>query len=710
MATAFPQRFGKYVLLRKLAVGGMAEVFLAKAVGAEGFQRTVVIKRILPSYTEDDAFVSMFIDEARIAAALHHANIIQIIDFDKVDDAYYIAMEYVEGRDLRKVLDRGRKTGKRMSPILAAHVASLIASGLQYAHTRRGETGEPLHIIHRDVSPHNILISFVGDVKLTDFGIAKAAARSTKTRAGTVKGKCAYMSPEQAKGKPLDARSDIFALCSVLWEILAYRRLFEGDSDFEILNNVLNQSVPPPSLFRPEVVRDLDAIVLKGLRRDLNERFPDMAALEKDLQNFVFKHASGRDDVDLGSYVRDLFSEELDEIPEYAKEPTPRAKEPAPAPPQAGTAMLAEDLDGAVPRARPEAETIAVDTAAKQPPTTVPVGMLKKELEEMLSRGDGTAPQVEEGGQGVGAGAGETPAASKGPSQPPAAEEPPPTVALSAHEVQAAITGVRAVEEPEPEVGATGRMRVGTGSRRGVKTAGSSRAAMWVFLALLGVAAAIGGTYLAMTGGEQSPAPATTRIEDAGTPRATAPDPGPAVVLDAGVMVAGAGTPDAGTRVGPPDAGSPPPAPVAEVEVVVRPAQASVLINGRPIRLAGGRVVMVGPHRVGDEVEVEATASGHVPFLKRFRIEGGKQRIEVALVRKKGAEPGPAVSETGFVSINARPWADVYYRGRKIGTTPVSRFEVPVGRQTFVLRNRTTSREVTLTVEKGQTATRVVEM
>ncbi len=696
MAAGFPQRFGKYVLLRKLAVGGMAEVFLAKAVGAEGFQRTVVIKRILPSFTEDDAFVSMFIDEARIAAALHHANVIQVIDFDKVDDAYYIAMEYVEGRDLRKVLDRGRKTGKRMSPLLAAHVASLIASGLHYAHTRRGETGEPLHIIHRDVSPHNILISFVGDVKLTDFGIAKAAARSTKTRAGTVKGKCAYMSPEQARGKPLDARSDIFALCSVLWEMLAYRRLFEGDSDFEILNNVLNQSVPPPSLFRPEVVRDLDAIVLKGLRRDLNERFPDMAALEKDLQNFVFKHASGRDDVDIGAYVRDLFSEELDEIPEYAKEPTSRGKEPAP--PEAGTAMLVEDLAGVVPNARPEAQTLAVDTAAKQPPTTVPVGMLKKELEEMLSRGGGTAPQVEE-----------TPAAPGG-SPRPGAEEPPPTVALPADEVQAAITGVRAVGESEPEVGATGRLRVGTGSRSGVKTAGSSRAAMWVFFALLGVAVAIGGAYLAMTGGEPSPAPVTTRVEDAGALQATAPDPGPAVVPDAGGMVAATGTPDAGTRVGPPDGGPPPAAPVAEVEVVVRPVRASVLINGRPVRLAGGRVVMVGPHRVGDEVEVEATASGYVPFRERVRIEKGKQRIEIALARKKGVEPGPAVSETGFVSINARPWADVYYRGRKIGTTPVSRFEVPVGRQTFVLRNRTTTREVTLTVEKGQTAARVVEM
>ncbi len=696
MATAFPQRFGKYVLLRKLAVGGMAEVFLAKAVGAEGFQRTVVIKRILPSYTEDDAFVSMFIDEARIAAALHHANIIQIIDFDKVDDAYYIAMEYVEGRDLRKVLDRGRKAGQRMSPLLAAHVASLIASGLHYAHTRRSETGEPLHIIHRDVSPHNILISFVGDVKLTDFGIAKAAARSTKTRAGTVKGKCAYMSPEQAKGKPLDARSDIFALCAVLWEMLTYRRLFDGDTDFEILNNVLNQNIPPPSLFRPEVVRDLDAIVLKGLRRELDQRYADMAALEKDLQNFVFKHASGRDDVDVGSYMRDLFADALDEIPEYAKDPTPRGRDLAPQVAEPPRTVMLPDSEGSAPKVSPDAATLAVDMSAKQPPTTVPVGMLKKELEEMLSRGERTAPQVEEAPQAAG-----------GAASAPAPEEPPPTVALSAREVEAAITGVRGVAGPEPEVGATGRMRVGTGSR--VKTVGSSRTATWAFLGLLGVAVVGGGAYLALTGGESAPVTPGFR-EDAGFPQAATRDAGPGVAPDTGPTVVAGGTPDPGGNLGPAEAGPPPSAPVAEIEVVVRPRQASVSINGRPVGLAGGRVVMVGPHRVGDEVEVEATAPGHVPFRKRVRIERARQRIAIELTRKKGTESPPAASETGFVSINARPWADVYYRGRKIGTTPLSRFEVPVGRQTFVLKNRTTSREVTLTVEKGQTAIRIVDM
>ena len=250
MALVLPQPFGKYLLVRKLAVGGMAEIFLAKSRGAEGFQRDVVIKRILPSYSEDEAFVTMFIDEARIAARLHHPNIVQIYDFDKCDDSFYIAMEFVDGRDLRKVLDQGVKTGRRMTPVRAAHVLADIASGLKHAHQARGDDGEPLNIVHRDVSPHNILLGYSGEAKILDFGIAKAAARSTKTRAGTVKGKCSYMSPEQARGKPLDGRSDMFALCAIGWEMLTGRKLFEGETDFEILNRVLTDPVLPPSSLR----------------------------------------------------------------------------------------------------------------------------------------------------------------------------------------------------------------------------------------------------------------------------------------------------------------------------------------------------------------------------------------------------------------------------------------------------------------------------
>ena len=191
MATQnLPRQFGKYVLMRKIAMGGMAEIFKAKTAGAEGFEKDIDIKRILPHFTEDEAFVKMFIDEASITSKLQHANIVQIFDFDLCENTYFIAMEYVEGVDLKKVIDVGVKEGKPLSPAQCAWIMMELSKGLHYAHTKEVK-GKPLNIVHRDISPHNAMVSFSGEVKLMDFGIAKAAQRSTKTMAGTVKGKVA---------------------------------------------------------------------------------------------------------------------------------------------------------------------------------------------------------------------------------------------------------------------------------------------------------------------------------------------------------------------------------------------------------------------------------------------------------------------------------------------------------------------------------------
>lgn len=670
MPGEYPKRFGKYLLVRKIAVGGMAEVFLAKVTGAEGFQRTVVVKRILPSYSEDESFVSMFIDEARIAAALHHANIIQVLDFDKIEDCYYIAMEYVEGRDLRKVLDKGKKTGPKMSPVLAAHVASLVAAGLHYAHTRRSETGEPLNIVHRDVSPQNILVSFAGDVKLTDFGIAKAAARCTKTQVGLIKGKCAYMSPEQAKGKPIDARSDIFALSAVLWEMLTYRRLFEGDNDFEILNNVLNQSIPPPSLFSPEVVRDLDAIVLRGLARALDERYQDMAALERDLQNFVFRHASSRDDIDIGAYMRALFADELEAIPEYSSEKTP-----------SGQAIKESPKTMVLPEADEEPATVAVDLAAALPSLES-----QSEPAEMVEKGAREEPSEEVDDK--------TLAIEVVHSREMQGQEPPPTVAISSKALLETLDRVSDSTVREP----TGKVRVRTESRQ---VAVSRKGPKVVAAAATGLAALVLVFFVFHSVFTQSENPSATDVavasgsttaglrEDAGeTPDAT-------LVALSDHAVYGR---DTGEERG-----------FAEIEIVVVPWKARVFLNSKEVTLLSGRAVVSDVARVGDEIDLSVSAKGFVSYERRVRIEAQKQRIEVVLERERRA-PGTAEIGTGFVNINARPWADVYYRGRKIGTTPVWNFRVPVGPQKFVLKNKDTTRELTVIVEKGQTVTRVVDM
>jgi len=310
MASKLPQPFGKYILLNKIALGGMAEIFRAKTIGAEGFEKEVVIKRILPHYTEDEAFVTMFIDEAKVSSSLNHPNIVQIYDFDLCEDTYYIAMEYIEGKDLKRLMDQGVKDGNPMTVPQCVHVIMETCKGLHYAHTK-STRGEPLNIIHRDVSPHNVMVSYGGACKVMDFGIAKAAARSTKTRAGTVKGKCAYMSPEQARGKNLDPRSDMFAVGVMFWEMLTHKRLFAGESDFETLSNVLKADVPPPSSLNADVPPEIDEIILKCLSKDRDDRQDDCKGLQRELEKWFYTNVEDRDAAELGPFMRSMFAEDI---------------------------------------------------------------------------------------------------------------------------------------------------------------------------------------------------------------------------------------------------------------------------------------------------------------------------------------------------------------------------------------------------------------
>jgi len=314
-----PRKFGKYILLEKVATGGMAEIFRSKNVGAAGFEREIAIKRILPHFTEDENFVRMFIDEATIAAKLHHANIVQIFDFDQVEETYFIAMEYVEGKDLKQTMKKSRKSASPIGVWQAVYIAMEVAKALQYAHSRTHK-GRPLNIVHRDVSPQNVMVSFSGEVKIMDFGIAKAAERSTKTRAGTVKGKCAYMSPEQARGKPLDQRSDLFALGIIMWELLTRKRLFAGETDFETLSNVLKCSVEPASAFNPKVTPELDEILAKILVKNANDRYADCGMLHRELSRLYYSNVDNVEDVSTSVMMQSLFADEIQAIQEAAKE------------------------------------------------------------------------------------------------------------------------------------------------------------------------------------------------------------------------------------------------------------------------------------------------------------------------------------------------------------------------------------------------------
>jgi len=314
MAATFPQKFGKYTLLRKLATGGMAELFVAKTMGAEGFERELVIKRILPSFSEDEAFVKMFIDEASLTSKLQHPNIVQIFDFDVTDRQYYIAMEFIEGEDLQNIVKTGTEAKRPLSVAQCVWIIIELAKGLHYAHTKEHK-GRPLNIIHRDISPHNAMVSYDGEVKLMDFGIAKAAERSTKTQAGTVKGKVAYMSPEQARGKVLDPRSDMFALAAVAWELLTGKRLFLRGSDFETLTAVLKEDPDPPSKSRKGIDQELDDIIMTALDKDRENRQASVEVLARELTRWYYKNVTDLEKENLGTYMRETFASKIESLP-----------------------------------------------------------------------------------------------------------------------------------------------------------------------------------------------------------------------------------------------------------------------------------------------------------------------------------------------------------------------------------------------------------
>ena len=282
------EEFGRYTLVKRLAVGGMAEIFLASLHGDAGFVKKVVVKRILPHLGADADFVKMFIDEANLAARLTHPNIVQVFDFGSIANSYFIAMECIEGVDMHTLMRTAQKRQRTLSPAEVAVLGEGIARGLAYTHNLTDESGQPMGIVHRDVSPHNLMLSTAGDPKVMDFGIAKAAARLSRTATGTIKGKLAYMAPEQAAGQSATKHSDQFALGVMLWECLTGRRLFVGDSEVSLMQTVLGCNVPLVTNIRPDVPQGLADVVMRALQKDPAERFADLSDMEEALEAFRF--------------------------------------------------------------------------------------------------------------------------------------------------------------------------------------------------------------------------------------------------------------------------------------------------------------------------------------------------------------------------------------------------------------------------------------
>ncbi len=312
----FPCAFGKYILLGKIASGGMAEIFKAKTVGVSGFEKILAIKRIHPQFAQNQEFITMLIDEAKISVFLNHSNIVQVFDLGKIGEHYFIAMEFVNGIDFHKYLKKCKQTKQYLPIDIGLYIASEVAKGLDYAHRKRDPEGKPLNIIHRDVSPQNILISDIGEIKITDFGIAKANIKSKETTKGLLKGKINYMSPEQASGLEIDNRSDIYALGIIMYEMLTNQRPFYAESDYKQIEMIKKGLVKSPVIYREDLPDDLADIVMKALEKDRDSRYQTASELQSDIQKYLFKTYPGFVPSKLQDFTKKLFgkSEEVTKV------------------------------------------------------------------------------------------------------------------------------------------------------------------------------------------------------------------------------------------------------------------------------------------------------------------------------------------------------------------------------------------------------------
>ncbi len=734
-----PQRFGKYVLLRRIAVGGMAEIFKAKVGGAEGFEKDLVIKRILSHFNEDPTFVQMFVDEARLTAKLQHPNVVQIFDFDVQDGQYYIAMEYIEGKDLGDLLTAAKEQGDKLSVTQVAFIATEVAKGLQHAHTKE-DKGQLLNIVHRDVTPSNVMITFNGDVKLMDFGIAKATQRSTKTQAGAVKGKVAYMAPEQARGKHVDGRTDIFALGVVMWEMLTERSLFLGDADYETIVNVLKMEVAAPSTFNPEVPRDLDLIILKCLEKEPEDRWPSAEALVGELTRWWYQHIADPEKDKLKPLMFRLFKRDIDRLEQQShedelmmsgatsstieREALRSVANTVSRPVTEGPTRL-HPAETSVSHA-PRHTASEPDQASKASKTWLWIVLV------LLLLGGGAAAFFLTQGGTV------EPTVAPAPTTPDVVE--PAAAAATLYLKVEPHTAKVTVDGKEATGGEVAGLVVGARVRVVAEAAGYKR-----FEELVAI-------------DEVAPIFAVKMVRD-GVPHRVVirpPGEGDAVFVDDEKLGVGAQTYEGlvgkrvVVRIEPADGGAhvvrtievdPAQAMVviqlpAELALTVVPPDAKVTSSLGEVKVDARGLVSVVGLETSASVTIKATAAGHKPYEQTVTIAKRLESLAIALEKAPDKPtpgttptPGPTprptpttgpvdppvrpnptpVSGKGTISVDARPYAQVMVDGKPYGQTPKVVKDLAAGKYTVVLTRGTQKVSRTVTVQSGKQASVFVD-
>lgn len=683
------ERYGEYELLRLIATGGMAEIYLARHDGVAGLSRMVVVKRMLPQLAVRQDFVRMFLDEARLAAKLNHPNIVQVFNLGEVDQSYYIAMDFVDGPHLGALFAHSLRQRAPLPVELCVQIVARAADGLHYAHEVHDPvTGAALTIVHRDISPQNVLVSRYGDVKVTDFGVAKASTQQTKTRTGIIKGKVAYMSPEQCLGESVDRRTDVFALGIVLYELLTRRRLFREKSDLLIMQKITSETVAPPSSVNKDIDAELDAICAKALARKREERFQSASELAEALDAWLASHSRGDPRLQLQRWfdknAAELVVSTRDELstPDGA---TARMRTAPPTNPGEATAATPSLNSAETVMSNPERRA-----AARRVEPAEPTQLRADPLTESSAE----VEQTSEPEQFV--------PTSEG------SDDEPTTRSLS----RAELDELRQDQPPEPDLGPVVVPR----NHRLPIAAGVVAA-----LAALAIIVAVA------TSGDRGPAVVSLANADAGSPTT---DADPATVRQAPARVRVESEP-AGVNIVIDDdriVGKSPASferPAGPIKVTAQfadqpPVDVEVQLAAgeeRVIRLLAKVPLQVKTTPPRAKVRVGNVLKGETPFLEKalivpeqdvaVRMElDGYEPVErvvravpgqtlvvdatlVAAVRKRPPEqPRAKPADPGFLNMRSTPWVNVRVAGGgNLGATIFNNQKVPSGRQTLVLAN-----------------------
>jgi len=696
-----PMRFGKYTLIRQIALGGMAELFLALQRSVAGFEKLIVVKRVLPHLAKDDSFIDMLLTEARIAATLNHPNIAHIYDVGQAENRFYIAMEHVNGEDLRSLVRQMKKKNVTAFPL--EHALAIVlgcCSGLAYAHDKRDLDGEPMGIVHRDVSPQNILVTFTGDVKLVDFGIAKAGRGTMEdTGSGQLKGKVPYMSPEQAQGLHLDNRSDIFSLGIMLFELCTGRRLFRGKNEMETLRKIVEEEYPRPRDLNPHLSPRLEEIILRSLEKDKERRYQSARDMQADLEDFIRSEQLKVSALSLGAWMQELFREKLEQQKKMLQQ------------------------------GRQLAEVIAAQIEQEEREGSLPGGSLSHVRPKKASK----VPWILLALVVLAAGGAATWFFTRPPPE-PIVETGPGVITLSSAPDGAAIwiDGDRRTERTPATLAElpVGRYNVRLThedyvpwERQVELTADAPRIELSAELERVSAA------NLAVVNVRTVPAGATVLFDgrDTGlTTPATIPEIQPSVDHTLALSLHGYVTRNETINL---EAGQTTDLSFDLARQPLTPGESILRITTDP---DDARVQFDGEwHESGSPYEfrvptrtyrVTVARAGHQPVERTFELVGGEVTEEsIDLERRREGRRGrsqpqeeqatPTSNEPGRITFASRPWCNVTIDGRNAGQTPVVNFQVPPGRHTIVCTNpEAGSQRVTVNVPPGQTVRRSITL